>query len=350
MGEYTDIGSMSKSLPSGTGQLSQADDHMRGIKTALKNTFPEVLGVVTANTDELNSLDGLVTTGSIEDRFTDLEAYFDYLGTQMTVAQMSMLWDLETNTTVEGRIASLEDKTAEVSKGEITALKGYDIFHSTGAYIENRFQALERDVSQLQSNSIDIWTAINLNTQWRAQRESILANQNLYRIASYIGANLPLGYSNDLGSDFQLIANKVEQLEYLAGYGVNPGQITWKTLIANLNGGSGGINVTNQGEPDSWGFVMRGLLKGTKIDFRFFDGVQNQYGKWASEINNGSKQLIVDESGEVNANIRLGSALFGPNDTNLTPDNWGRVEVEGLIETVSGQPGIVTQSVYCAFY
>lgn len=40
--------------PFGTDPKSQGDDHLRGIKNVLKNTFPNVTGVVTATQDDLN--------------------------------------------------------------------------------------------------------------------------------------------------------------------------------------------------------------------------------------------------------------------------------------------------------
>tara|TARA_R110000737_G_scaffold212787_1_gene230054 strand:+ start:693 stop:1196 length:504 start_codon:yes stop_codon:yes gene_type:complete len=45
--------------PASTDGLAQADDHIRLIKTTLKNTFPNVTGAVTASHTELNALGGL---------------------------------------------------------------------------------------------------------------------------------------------------------------------------------------------------------------------------------------------------------------------------------------------------
>lgn len=58
----TYIDSLNASNPTATDALSQADDHMRLIKSTIKATFPNVSGAVTSSHTELNLLDGLATT------------------------------------------------------------------------------------------------------------------------------------------------------------------------------------------------------------------------------------------------------------------------------------------------
>lgn len=45
--------------PTGTDDVSDGDNHIRNIKTALLNSFPGVTGAVTATHTELNQLDGV---------------------------------------------------------------------------------------------------------------------------------------------------------------------------------------------------------------------------------------------------------------------------------------------------
>ena len=47
--------------PTATDNVSQGDDHIRGIKTTLKNTFPNVTGAITATEAELNFVDGVTS-------------------------------------------------------------------------------------------------------------------------------------------------------------------------------------------------------------------------------------------------------------------------------------------------
>ena len=71
--------------PASTDGLAQADDHIRLIKTTLKNTFPNVTGAVTATHGALNALSGF--SGTVDDltyskdlRATGVTATeFDYL-------------------------------------------------------------------------------------------------------------------------------------------------------------------------------------------------------------------------------------------------------------------------------
>ena len=58
----TYIDSLNASNPTATDALSQADDHMRLIKSTIKATFPNISGAVTSSHTELNLLDGLATT------------------------------------------------------------------------------------------------------------------------------------------------------------------------------------------------------------------------------------------------------------------------------------------------
>lgn len=50
--------------PPGTDPKAQGDDHIRGVKNVLKNTFPNISGAVTASHTELNYVDGV--TGAIQ--------------------------------------------------------------------------------------------------------------------------------------------------------------------------------------------------------------------------------------------------------------------------------------------
>ena len=59
------INSLDANNPASTDGLSQADDHLRLIKSTIKNTFPSITGAVTASHSELNALAGF--TGNTAD-------------------------------------------------------------------------------------------------------------------------------------------------------------------------------------------------------------------------------------------------------------------------------------------
>ena len=50
--------------PVATDGLSQADDHMRLIKSTIKSTFPSITGAVTSTHTEINKLDGYTGTAA----------------------------------------------------------------------------------------------------------------------------------------------------------------------------------------------------------------------------------------------------------------------------------------------
>lgn len=52
----TYITSLDESLPTGSDPIPEGDNHLRGIKTALKQSFPNINGPVTATPDALNTL------------------------------------------------------------------------------------------------------------------------------------------------------------------------------------------------------------------------------------------------------------------------------------------------------
>ena len=58
---FNHIDSLVTTNPTATDNVSEGDDHIRGIKTTLKNTFPNVTGAVTPTQTELNYVDGVTS-------------------------------------------------------------------------------------------------------------------------------------------------------------------------------------------------------------------------------------------------------------------------------------------------
>ena len=58
----TYVDGLNTSNPAATDGLAQADDHIRLIKSTIKNTFPNIDAPVTADPTELNILDGATVT------------------------------------------------------------------------------------------------------------------------------------------------------------------------------------------------------------------------------------------------------------------------------------------------
>ena len=67
----TYIDSLNTSNPGATDSVAQGDDHLRLIKSTVKNTFPNITGAMTATHTELNLLDG-VTANTTELNYVDV--------------------------------------------------------------------------------------------------------------------------------------------------------------------------------------------------------------------------------------------------------------------------------------
>ncbi len=58
----TYIDSLVVTNPVSTDDIQQGDNHIRLLKSTIKNTFPSLTGAVTATQAELNTLDGITST------------------------------------------------------------------------------------------------------------------------------------------------------------------------------------------------------------------------------------------------------------------------------------------------
>ena len=89
----TYINSLNTSNPASTDGLSQADDHLRLVKSTVKATFPNVTGAVTATHTELNLIDGVTATTAelnILDGVTSTTAELNILdGVTATTAELN---------------------------------------------------------------------------------------------------------------------------------------------------------------------------------------------------------------------------------------------------------------------
>jgi len=61
------IDDLNAANPTATDNVSEGDDHIRGVKATLKSTFPNVTGAITPTETELNYVDGV--TSSIQSQF-----------------------------------------------------------------------------------------------------------------------------------------------------------------------------------------------------------------------------------------------------------------------------------------
>ena len=84
--------------PAAGDDVSEGDDHIRGIKNVLKTTFPSIDGAITATDTELNYVDGVTSAiqTQIDNTTTTANAALPKAGGAMTGA-------ITTNSTFDGR-------------------------------------------------------------------------------------------------------------------------------------------------------------------------------------------------------------------------------------------------------
>ena len=96
----TYINSLNASNPVSTDGLSQADDHLRLIKSTIKSTFANIDGAVTSTEDDLNILSGAAAAGVTAAEFQYLNGVTSSIQTQRTNLMPSgaiILWSGASN-------------------------------------------------------------------------------------------------------------------------------------------------------------------------------------------------------------------------------------------------------------
>lgn len=119
----TYVNGLNANNPAATDGLAQADDHLRLIKSTIKNTFPSLTGAVTADQDELNALtDTEVTTSDIT-KLVAVTASADDLNKlsslATTAAQLGYLSSLSSN--VQEQLDTKAPAENAVLTGDTTA-------------------------------------------------------------------------------------------------------------------------------------------------------------------------------------------------------------------------------------
>jgi hypothetical protein len=108
------IDDLNAANPTATDNVSEGDDHLRGLKTTLKNTFPNVTGAINATETELNYVDGV--TSAIQ---TQLDAKLATGGTIATATITTL-----GSTTVNATTVDLGNWTVTESAGVLKFATG----------------------------------------------------------------------------------------------------------------------------------------------------------------------------------------------------------------------------------
>jgi len=156
-GNYID--SLNAANPTATDPKSEGDDHLRLLKSTIKNTLPNVSGAVTATQAELNLLDGVTATtaelnyvdgvtSNIQTQINNLDPLPSqtghagkYLTTDATNASWAAL-DTDANTTTKGLYEmantissnySITSGNNALTAGPITTNPGISVTIPTGS-------------------------------------------------------------------------------------------------------------------------------------------------------------------------------------------------------------------------
>jgi len=118
------IDDLNAANPTATDNVSEGDDHIRGVKATLKSTFPNVAGAITPTETELNYVDGV--TSSIQTQLANINT--DLLND--TTPQLGGNLDLNGN-----NITGTGTITATSFTGSGSGLTGVDPFPSGTALV-----------------------------------------------------------------------------------------------------------------------------------------------------------------------------------------------------------------------
>ncbi|RLD02705.1 MAG: hypothetical protein DRI65_14375, partial [Chloroflexota bacterium] len=284
------IASWDNTEPKGTGQLSQADDHMVGIKRAINKTFPAVVGIVTASHEELNGMLGYATGGdNVETRLVAQEG----ITSGVTNAQLLTLLGIDETDTIQNQINDLLTWIGSVTSAE---LHGMDNYVLNNGVVEDRLNVLAAAIQSIEGGGGDdlsnLTSRVVALEQWANARDAAANDDQLVAIKTYLGFvtdGAPY-VGNDLGADMLTIINKIATLESISGTG-NTGGLMFKTELtaARYLRINNVVNAPLDGDPTtvpvntrSFGFVADGCTPNSPIDFRFEEDAG--WGGWVSAV------------------------------------------------------------------
>lgn len=356
---YTGIANWDTGAPRGTEKLSQADDHLRGIKTAISNDFPNINGVVQASHDEINALLGYTTGGdTIETRLALLEA----LLTGVTNTQLLTLAGIDELTTIQAQLDAITTWRGSVSTEELHGLADYILSNGT---VETRLNALAAAIAAIDgggdSSDLSELTARVVSLEaCCAARRAACSDVALASLAPYYGGvYASTEYSGeDLGADFLLVTQKLQTLENNIGTG-GDGTVAWQNVLPSVsNPESGKVLINNElnraeneyNNTQQFGYLAQGCLPFSIIDFRFTDGVPNgQESNWASEVNP-NKVMHVSASGNALVSILLAGTDdgFGYGGLGRLPETGeGTVQVKVTERNTETE---IIRSLHCQYF
>lgn len=233
--------------PDGTDLVSTADDHLRLIKSTLKNTFPNITGPVTLTQNTLNSGDYLIDTGTTNNIIiTPTTAWASYAEGR----GFSFKCINNSNSSVTINVSGLGTKslvTADGNPAVVYSNSIYDVIYNGTAFVlkNSTIKKAITDIITLQPSSLT-YTSIQGTGNLRLGA----ANSDIITVTSSgtIGINTTSpAYSLDIvGSGLRLQSSTVE-CGIILGEQTNQGSIYGNNLQLGLSSTTSG-NIISLGK------------------------------------------------------------------------------------------------------
>jgi len=186
------IDDLNSSNPAAGDNVSEGDDHIRGIKNVLKTTFPSIDGAITATDTEINYVDGV--TSNVQ---TQLDAKLPLAGGAMTGA-------ITTNSTFDGVDVAACNTTANAAlpkaggtmTGNIVSGDNVKATYGTGADLEIYHDGSDSKIVDKGTGNMLLLTNGNFYVQNEAGSKTIIRGDVDGAVKNYYDNNLRLETTN----------------------------------------------------------------------------------------------------------------------------------------------------------
>lgn len=176
-----------------TDQVSEGDDHLRGVKTTLLNSFPQVAGAVTVTHTEFNNLDGVTGVTGTGDLV---------LHTAPTVSGLltagSFAGDIDAADLASGVLADARVQESNVTQHEAALTVTESQVSDLGTYLESGDTAALLTVDALSIENLDTTITRDAAGQIAVEGAAVLTHNDgaLVSAKIHISTSAPSGGSD----------------------------------------------------------------------------------------------------------------------------------------------------------
>ncbi len=239
--QVNNIADLNPTYPQADDPVSQGDNHIRNIKKALKDTFPNIDGTVTASEDELNQLVGQALPGDV----VDLEARVG-----------------NNESDIANNAAAIANNAADIANNEAQLSNHASNIVNNSAAIANNASAISANTDYIKAVEV---IAVNngreiqdkadksyVDSQDSAQDQVIAQKADKSYVDSGLSAKADKSYvdSKNNAQD-AVIAQKADKSYVDSEIGAIPGGVTYSAgTNLNLSGNTFNVDTTLTGLTD----------------------------------------------------------------------------------------------------